>query len=92
MTSGFVRAVALATMIAFAPPFLAAAQAEPRAEETLVHSALKLLEAFRRFIEDMPSFSPPEMTKDGDIILRRQPPEKTPTPKSAEKQGEAIGL
>lgn len=93
MKSGFLCATALAATLAFAHPTVAAsAQPEPRVEDTLIDSALRLLEAFRRFVEEMPSFAPPEVTKDGDIILRRQPPDKAPTPKPESKQGEAIRL
>ena len=91
MKSGLLRAASLATSLVLALPALtAAAQPEPRVEETLIDSALKLLEAFRRFVEEMPSFAPPEVTKEGDIILRRQPPDKAPTPKPESKQEEAI--
>ena len=90
-----IRCLALLLWLAFGtaiPNFSAAAQPEPRVDDTPIDSALKLLEAFRRFVEEMPSFSPPEVTKDGDIILRRQPPEKAPATKPEGKQGEAIRL
>ncbi len=93
MISGFVRTMALATSLAVCVPnFAAAAQPQPRVEDTLIDSTLKLLEAFRRFVEEMPTFAPPEVTRAGDIILRRQPPEKTPVPRPEGKRDEAIRL
>jgi len=54
-------------------PAAATPPAEPRVEQSLLDDALKFLDALRRFLDDPPIFSAPEITRDGDIILRRQP-------------------
>ncbi|MBM3601352.1 MAG: hypothetical protein FJX35_24415 [Alphaproteobacteria bacterium] len=58
------------------PPAQPPTRPAPRSEDVLVDSARKLLEALRRFMEDFPVYALPELTENGDIILRRLPPRR----------------
>jgi hypothetical protein len=52
----------------------------PRIEEELVDGARKLFDTLRRLLDEVPVYSLPELTENGDIILRRQPPRKDGRP------------
>lgn len=39
-----------------------------------------LLQALDLFIESIPQYEPPELTEDGDIILRRKRDDRAPVP------------
>jgi hypothetical protein len=50
----------------------------------------KMLQALNKLIESVPQFEMPEMTENGDIIIRRRQPESThpATPAQAPEQSE----
>jgi hypothetical protein len=77
------RAAAVAAAIALGGT-LSAAQAEDStlqdAQRQAVEGIGKLLEALQMFVKSVPQYSAPEVLPNGDIIIRRVHPDKTPAP------------
>ncbi len=75
------RAVAAAIVMAGT---LSAAQAQDStlqdAQKQAVEGIGKLLEALQMFVKSVPQYSAPEVLPNGDIIIRRVHPDKTPAP------------
>jgi hypothetical protein len=67
--------------IGFAAP---AAQAQDStlqdAQKEAVEGIGRLLEALQMFVKSVPQYSAPEVMPNGDIIIRRVNPDKTPAP------------
>ena len=81
-----ISAIALALSLLLAAP--AAAESEPRSPGRDLPSSIEELEAaldqvasaLRRVIEAVPRFEPPEITEEGDIVIRRKRPDAEPLP------------
>lgn len=77
------RAAMVAAAIAWSAT-LSAAQAQDStlqdAQRQAVEGLGKLLEALQMFVKSVPQYSAPEVLPNGDIIIRRVHPDKTPAP------------
>jgi len=63
------------------PPALAAAEPpEPTPEELAREGMERMLRALELFIEMIPQYEMPEVTDDGDIIIRRKRRKSAPPP------------
>jgi hypothetical protein len=71
--------VALPVLMALALP---AAAADPETQETpseLMSDAMaKMVQALELFVKSIPQYEKPEITEDGDIIIRRKRPDAEP--------------
>ncbi len=70
-------AVLLALALGFAPgpaggPVFAAGPSEENPEELMREGMERMLRAIELMIEMIPQYEPPEITEDGDIIIRRK--------------------
>ncbi len=86
-----IAAVALGALVSVAPA--AGWAQEPRAEhpraqaEALLREATeKLLLAIELMIQVIPQYELPEITEDGDIIIRRKRPGDTPPPDEGDQR------
>ena len=76
-------AAALLLGLALAVPATAPAADEPpeeKPEELAREGMERLLRALELFIEMIPQYEMPEVTEEGDIIIRRKRPESAPPP------------
>lgn len=73
-------ALLLASLGFAAPAALAQDTTLQDAQKQAVEGIGKLLEALQMFVKSVPQYSAPEVLPNGDIILRRVNPEKTPPP------------
>jgi hypothetical protein len=78
----YLRATILAAAI-----FVAGASPSPAQDSTLdgaqqeaVEGLSKLLNALGMFVKSVPQFSAPEVLPNGDVIIRRIHPDRTPSP------------
>ena len=55
-----------------------AADGQDDVERLAREGAAKLIEALEALIDSLPSYEPPEVTEDGDIIIRRRDPDAEP--------------
>jgi len=90
------RAMAFATLLSAALPIAALAQdqgfpgeAERERAEKLAQEAMeKLVRAIELFLNSIPQYEMPEVTEDGDIIIRRKrrpdEPKSAPMPREPE--------
>ena len=84
-------AVLLALALGFAPgpasgSALAASASEEDPEELMREGMERMLRAIELMIEMIPQYEPPEITEDGDIIIRRKRrPDKAPDPLEEEE-------
>lgn len=74
-------ALPLAALLLSVPAAPASAQDDPQAERQLdeagrlaLRAAEKMLGALQLFIDDLPSYAPPEVLPNGDILIRRLNP------------------
>jgi hypothetical protein len=65
-----------------APAALAQDSTMQDAQKQAVEGIGKLLEALQLFVKSVPQYSAPEVLPNGDIILRRVNPEKSPAPEA----------
>ena len=76
----------LVFLLSLAAPFPARATdpvpAQPTPREQTVQGLELIMQGLKRMIEQVPLYGPPEMTPNGDIILRRlsPPADGQPTP------------
>lgn len=80
-------AVSLGLMLAGAPPALAGPAPEEENPEELMREGMeRMLRAIELMIEMVPQYEMPEVTEDGDIIIRRKrrPSERPVVPESEE--------
>ncbi|MCP4329820.1 MAG: hypothetical protein GY791_15440 [Alphaproteobacteria bacterium] len=49
-----------------------------QAEQMMRESVERMLDAMQLFLEAVPQYDPPEMTPEGDIIIRRRNPRPAP--------------
>ena len=83
----FALAVSLGLMLAGPPPILAGPPAEEETPEKLMREGMeRMLRAIELMIEMVPQYEMPEVTEDGDIIIRRKrrPSEAPAVPESEE--------
>jgi hypothetical protein len=85
-------ALAVAALLSLVPPTAAQAQDQSppdetereRAERMAEEAMQKLVRAIELFLNSIPQYEMPEVTEDGDIIIRRKrrspQPEGEPTP------------
>jgi hypothetical protein len=74
-------AVALALALAgTGTPVFAQESTLEGAQQEAVEGIGKLLEALQMFVKSVPQFAAPEVLPNGDIIIRRLHPDKTPAP------------
>ncbi|HYD31966.1 MAG TPA: hypothetical protein VEB64_14085 [Azospirillaceae bacterium] len=52
--------------------------AEPAPKEQALQGLQQLLRGIERMVKQIPTYSAPEMTPEGDIIIRRVRPEEAP--------------
>jgi hypothetical protein len=76
--------LALGLLLAGPAPFLAPVLADQPREDTpeeLAREGMeRMLRALELFIEMIPQYEMPEVTEDGDIIIRRKRKKSTPPP------------
>lgn len=61
------------------PPARAdALRAEPSPQDQTLQGMDMILQGLRRMLEQVPLYGPPEITSEGDIIIRRVPPGPMP--------------
>lgn len=92
----FWPAALLAVLLSFAPPGAVRAQdqspsgeAERERAEKLAQEAMeKLVRAIELFLNSIPQYEMPEVTEDGDIIIRRKrrPADPDEAPRPADPQ------
>ena len=81
MRKRLVPAVLLLGLALAGPPALAAGQPQEDTPEELAREGMdRLLKALELFIEMIPQYEMPEVTDDGDIIIRRKRRKSTPPP------------
>ena len=71
------------------PPSLAAAQEREESPEQLMREGMeRMMRAMELMIEMVPQYEPPELTPEGDIIIRRKrrPEELPPESESIEEE------
>lgn len=68
----------LAASIAAAEP-AAPPQREPRGTDLALEGLSKLMLGLRQLVEELPRYDLPEITENGDIIIRRIDPKAAPT-------------
>jgi hypothetical protein len=74
-------ALLLGLALAGPPPALAADEPPEETPEELAREGMeRMLKALELFIEMIPQYEMPEVTEDGDIIIRRKRPKGTPPP------------
>lgn len=85
-------AIALALGLALAPagpPSLAVAQEREESPEQLMREGMEnMMRAMELMIQMVPQYEPPELTPEGDIIIRRKrrPEELPPEPESIDEE------
>jgi hypothetical protein len=69
--------VALPILLALASPAVAADAEDKETPSALMTEAMsKMVRALEMMIQSIPQYEKPEITDDGDIIIRRKNPEK----------------
>ena len=83
----FALAMSLGLMLAGPPPALAGPTAEEETPEELMREGMeRMLRAIELMIEMVPQYEMPEVTEDGDIIIRRKRrPSETPVDPESEE-------
>lgn len=71
-----ILAATMALALVSGPAF--AAGDKDDVERLAREGAAKLIEALEALIESLPSYEAPEVTEDGDIIIRRRDPDAEP--------------
>jgi len=74
-------ALLLGLALAGPPPALAADEPPEETPEELAREGMeRMLKALELFIEMIPQYEMPEVTEEGDIIIRRKRPKDAPPP------------
>lgn len=81
------RTAALSAVLAIAPATAMAAESD--VERLAREGAEKFVEALEILIERMPRYELPEITDDGDIIIRRRDPDTAP-PQNGRGEEDAV--
>ena len=76
-----IRNVTLAAIIAMGVPLTATAQSNlekqrDRAEEAIREGAEKILHGIEQLLKSIPQYDAPEIKENGDIVIRRKPPQE----------------
>ena len=58
----------------YPPPAYPAPFPDPRAQDMLIEGAQRMLRGLELLIRSLPTYDPPVITPEGDIIIRRHPP------------------
>lgn len=100
MTISGIRPAAVAALLLFAQPAFADELAQQtgdleqhrqRAEELWRDGAAKIISGLEQLLKSIPSYEMPEITEDGDIIIRRRKDPEPPPPKRRDEDDEDIG-
>lgn len=92
MTRSSLIALALGLALALAAPLRAEEPFDPPFDSREDPRALalqgleRLMHAFESFVQTMPLYGLPEITEQGDIIIRRLPPQARPEPEPAPRE------
>jgi hypothetical protein len=78
MKAWMVATVLLAPLPAAAQPQPSIAQDLEQAEQAFRRGLDSMKEALERLIEAVPQYEAPQMTEEGDIVIRRRPPVARP--------------
>ncbi len=85
--SGFLVVLLASALISAAPAASSAASHAPereQAEQMALEAMEQLMRALELFIQSIPQYEAPEITDDGDIIIRRKRRQEQKTPSQPE--------